>query len=158
MDENYSKALTQVNEVLKYTDPTLVSQIPENFKNFISENMSKTYSFTIKKGDTVETILPNLTEEAKSVLAIIYRSYICSPEEKEYLLALERDELIEQEQEQNDTSNVNPPSSNLKLNEIFPQKEEVIPPTKPEINLIETEEKWYIRLLEKLLNKLKGLN
>lgn len=163
MEENYAEALTEVNEVLRYTDFALTSKIPDSFKQYILDNMSKTYKFTISKDDMADDVISNLKAEAKSILGLIYRNYLCSPEEKAYLLELEKEAILAEEAETSSNETVNFKTSDITLNELFPDKTESISKVQEtskieEINLIETKEKWYIVLLEKLLNKLKGLN
>ena len=38
MDWNYEIALTEVDEILKFTDTELVNKIPMSFKKFIKKN------------------------------------------------------------------------------------------------------------------------
>ena len=154
MYTNFSKSLTQVNEVLKYTDVNLTQKIPNSFKNYIVTNMSKNYKFIISDEDTASTIMENLTDEAKAILGIIYRNYICSSNEKEYLLHLEKKYInfkeikkIQKKVKTNDIFQNNETTSLANSNIKFQQTEK---------NLIQFKEKWYIVLLEKLLKKLKG--
>lgn len=87
MKKNYKDALVEVNEVLKYTDTNLVNKIPLTFKNFIKDNMSNDYSFSINNSE--ETIFK---KETQTILSLIYRNYFCSKEEKAYLLECEKQE------------------------------------------------------------------
>ena len=167
MEDNYTKALVQVNEVLKYTDPVLTKQIPDSFKQYILENMSSTYTFTISKGDTAEKIMPNLMDDAKTILGLIYRNYICSQEEKEYLLEVEKEEMLKRDSHIPSASAPTTPTNiSITTNELFPNKNINInkntnidnPNNSTQTAIIEKKEKWYIVLLEKLLNKLKNMN
>ena len=81
MKVDYSEIFTEVNEVLKFTDPELTKKIPASFKSFIKKNMSKNYNFIIHNNDYNIT----LKQETKTILALIYRKYFCSSEEKKIL-------------------------------------------------------------------------
>lgn len=154
MDNNFSKSLTQVNEVLKYTDVNLTNKIPDSFKKYITNNMATSYSYCISENDTADTIMNNLTNDAKAILGLIYRNFICSTDEKEYLLYLEKKYLhsIESHKSQQivETDNIFQNDKSLSLENTYSNAPQT------ELNLIQVKNKWYIVLLEKLLKKLKG--
>ena len=43
MDEEFRKALTEVVEVLKNSEDSIIKKIPQEFNNFLNENMDKNY-------------------------------------------------------------------------------------------------------------------
>jgi len=97
----FAEALVEVNEVLKHTDPALTNHIPNSFKQFILHNMSKTYTFTIPEKSSFDSIKNNLKTETRSLLGLIYRNYMCSKEEKEYLLDFEKSGLSKNSRKNN---------------------------------------------------------
>lgn len=75
-----SIAITEVLHILKYLPDSLTSNIPTKFLNFLNENSIPDYKpdFDLSKGlDNVK-----LKHKTKILLAIIYRNYICSEQEK----------------------------------------------------------------------------
>ena len=45
MDQNYEMALSEVDEILNYTDEELVKKIPIQLRILISNNKNKEYGF-----------------------------------------------------------------------------------------------------------------
>lgn len=84
------KVFSETIEVLKHTDKEIVEKIPDTFKRFLLENMDKenVVQIDFSKENWEETIL----EDTKALLALIYRDYIVSAEEKEQLLLEEKQE------------------------------------------------------------------
>ena len=159
MQTNYAEALVEVNEILKFTDPNLTKKIPEKFKKYIADNMSSTYKFNI----TDDFSNDHLKSETKSILALIYRNYFCSAEEKNFLIYKEKLEKNSSLQQEAQTEKI---ETNIKVknfDEIFSNPPSTITSTsnvsetETTLELVEYKEKWYITLLEKLLNKLKSI-
>ena len=167
MKNNYSEALVEVNEVLKYTDPNLTCKIPDSFKKYILDNMSKTYKFSISENDNPNNIA--LMIETKTILGLIYRNYFCTAEEKKRLLELENVNLLKQKTDISLNQNFDNQTINTSVDNSFSTKNnngnnaiidnyDTKTSNESHLDLIEKKQKWYITLLEKLLNKLKGLN
>ena len=53
MNEVYTKALTEVDEVLNYLDVKLLNKIPDTFKNFIKNSKNKMYKYQYNKEKTL---------------------------------------------------------------------------------------------------------
>ena len=81
MEEIYKKAFKEVYEILKYVPDEDKKKIPEDFIKIIEDNMNKEYEFKIDKSTDFEN--QKLLEETKAILAIIYRDYWATREEKE---------------------------------------------------------------------------
>lgn len=77
----YRNAFKEVDEILKYTDIDLVNKIPKKFINFLRANMNNDYEFNVQEG--LHLNKQNLSEEANNILALIYRDYWATEEEKE---------------------------------------------------------------------------
>lgn len=136
VSEEYKIAVTEVLEILNYLPQNMVSNIPTKLILFFKEhslpdNKSK---FDYSKGlDKIP-----LTNKTKSLLAMIYRDYICSEEERiEYDNVLYQNEQIYQER--------------LKEKyaiEIFRQKEEE---SKKDQLIVYKQQRWYERIFKKIL-------
>lgn len=77
----YRNAFKEVDEILKYTDIDLVNKIPKKFIYFLRENMNNNYEFNVQEG--LHLNKQKLSEEANNILALIYRDYWATEEEKE---------------------------------------------------------------------------
>ncbi len=97
MDTVYKEAFAEVLEVIKHCNQNIKSKIPEKFITFLNQNEDKNY---IVKIDFTNANWEDYTKyETQAILALIYRDYIVSPEEREKLLTEEKDELIMVEKE-----------------------------------------------------------
>ncbi len=76
----YREALVEVLEILKHAKKEDVDKIPKNLLLFFKRNASPTYKFTFDENKELKDL--NLKDETKGLLAMIYRSYWCTPEER----------------------------------------------------------------------------
>ena len=76
-------------------DEELVNKIPTKFITFLQENMSKEYDFKINENVALEK--QNISREAENILALLYRNYWATEEEKQEFARLD-----EQERKSND--------------------------------------------------------
>ncbi len=95
LDNRYKSAFKEVSEILKYMDEELVNKIPTKFITFSQENMSKEYDFKINENVALEK--QNISREAENILALLYRNYWATEEEKQEFARLD-----EQERKSND--------------------------------------------------------
>lgn len=133
MNEVYTKALTEVDEVLNYLDVKLLNKIPETFKNFIKNSKNKMYKYQYNKEKPLYE--QELSKEAKAIISLIYRDYICDSQEKNQLV----------QEEKNNTQN------EFKVKEIETIKNDIKTETKA-IAIIEKESFW-----KKVINKMKKI-
>ena len=90
MDEVYKGAFAEVLEVLRNTDKNILKKIPEQFITFLNQNKDNQYQVNI---DFTNTNWEDMVKpETQAILALIYRDYIVSPEEREKLLKEENEE------------------------------------------------------------------
>ena len=90
MDEDLKEAFYEVDEILKMMPYEILDKIPKKFRNMISQNKSLTSNKKIS-GLNDE----NLSKDAKVVLYMIYRDFLCSEEEEQELLRQENKDLEE---------------------------------------------------------------
>lgn len=105
MERAYEEAFTEVEEVLKLMPIDLVSRIPAQLRQTISENKATNYKIVIKEPLEEQ----KLKKETIVILGLIYRDFLASPEEREKLQINDSEELrkIEQQmKEQYDVENV----------------------------------------------------
>lgn len=95
MQRKYRIALAEVKSILDNSEEHIKQKIPKGFITFVENNMMKDHSFEI---DSHKNIMEqNISNDAKSIIALIYRDYICSSENKEELI---KQEMIKREQEE----------------------------------------------------------
>lgn len=143
LDNVYNKkAFSEIIEILNHTDKQLVEKIPDYFIKFLFENMDKEYKVEINFFD--ENWDNTILEETKSILALIYRDYIVSSEERNNLLIEEKREREKQERELREKYNPD---------NLFKNKYNEIPSEFTEnTQLIEIQQyPWYKRLYQKIL-------
>lgn len=105
MERAYEEAFTEVEAVLKLMPIDLVSRIPAQLRQTISENKATNYKIVIKEPLEEQ----KLKKETIVILGLIYRDFLASPEEREKLQIKDSEELrkIEQQmKEQYDVENV----------------------------------------------------
>jgi len=148
-NDKYAKALTEVYSVLQNSEKEIQDLIPEEFKKFVIDNMEKEYEVAINFDN--ENWDNCILEETQAILAMIYRDYIVSKEEKKKLVEeeLREEARIEQElREKYNTDNI------FKKNISIEKNTNTIEDT----SITTTKEKWYKKLfdnIKKIFGKFK---
>ena len=87
MEENLPKAFKELYIILNQFLDNDFNKIPDYFIKFITENMDINYNPEINFNKNIEE---SVLEETLLLLALIYRDYIISEEEREQLIKEER--------------------------------------------------------------------
>lgn len=139
-------AYREVVEVLKYISKEEIDKIPEEVVKYYKDNMDTTYEFYINTEKSFEEQV--LMEKTKIVLAMLYRDYWATEEQREKIRLKEKYDInkIETEnQEKYDVEN------------IFKQKQEKH--AEEELALVECKkETWYSRFINFMKSFFKGNN
>jgi len=140
--ENFNKkAVSEVIEILNHTDKEIVEKIPQKFIDFLFENEDKDYIPNIDFYD--ENWENFIQEDTQAILALLYRDYIVSEDEKMKLLKEEQEEKLKIENELREKYN---PDNIFKKN----NTEETIQINN--VQLVEIKEtSWFKRVLDKIL-------
>ena len=85
--KEYSIVLAEVNEVLKFCTSDVKNRIPYRLKKYIVQNMDKTYHTSIDISKSLEE--QSISNESKKIIALIYRDYLVSDNEKQKLIQQE---------------------------------------------------------------------
>ena len=142
VDIMYQNALAEVEEILQNTEEELVAKIPNKIRQFIKENRNQEYMTNIVNAEPLnrQSILP----ETQALLALIYRSYWATEEEKKEFAYTDSIELKKEEEAK----------QNLYSSNVFQcqKTEEKIEEPKKEITdiVLVQEEKWYQKVWRKL--------
>ena len=142
--KEFAEASAEINEILKYLPKEEVEKIPSKLREFFKEVSSKDYVTNINPNMPLDK--QQIKEKTKDIIALIYRNYWCSEEERKELdqKLIENDRKFEEElREKYNPDNI------FKNNVTTTKKEEPeIKEEKIEQSLVVQEtEKWYQRFL-----------
>lgn len=142
--ENYACAYKEVIEVLKYTRREDVNKIPKYRILLWKTNMKKDYPFKVDTSKPLEE--QNLSDEAKAIIANIFKKYWATDYQKERIEAKEKYDLEQLEKEKYERYNPN---------DIFKNREQ----SNSEANASEAVEmvEYKESVFKKLFNKIKNL-
>ena len=145
MEESFKDSLSEVYLVIQNSDINIIKKIPDNFLNFIKNNMNKD---SIKKNTQNINLKNIISEDAKTILSLIYRDYLVSDEERIALLNEEKIKRINYEQLLREKYN----SDNL-----FKNRPKVTEDSSIEkLSMIEYKEKNFIqKIFDKIINLFK---
>ncbi|MCI9039874.1 MAG: hypothetical protein HFJ29_08510 [Clostridia bacterium] len=135
IDIRYQNALAEVEEILQNTQEDLVAKIPNKIRQFIRENKNQEYMTSIVNGKLLneQDILP----ETQSLLALIYRSYWATEEEKKEFAKKDSIELEKARE-------------SLKIDNTFEKRKEEVKIEETTSLIPVQEEKWYQKVWKKL--------
>ena len=98
MDRSYEEAFAEIDEIFKIMPIDLLSKIPAQFRQMISENKARDYDVRIQEPLDER----NLKGETVAILGLIYRDFLSSPEERDELQKRDSEELDRIEKEKNE--------------------------------------------------------
>lgn len=91
VQENYFRACVEVMAILRYATREEMEKIPKQLLDFFGRNCDPYYEFSVGEGQQLRDL--TLLSETKGLLAMIYREYWCTAEER-----LEYDRLLGENQ------------------------------------------------------------
>lgn len=143
--KEFAEASAEINEILKYLPKEEVEKIPSKLREFFKEVSSKDYVTNINPNMPLDK--QQIKEKTKDIIALIYRNYWCSEEERKELdqKLIENDKNFEEElREKYNPDNI------FKNNVTTTKKEESeVKEAKIEQSLVPQETgKWYQRFLD----------
>lgn len=145
IDNLYKNAFKQVYEILQNTDTELVEKIPAKFIEFLQNNMNIDYQTNIDKNMDIDKQV--LLDETEDILALIYRSYWATDEEKQEFSSKDKLELKEIEE--------NKKSQYKDITEIFEKRKNINNVTLDNSLAVIPKENFIQKLLKKILKFLK---
>ena len=148
MKQEYRQAFTEVYEIFKLMPQELLDMIPKKFIKMIEEERDIQYITNIKEPLEEQ----KLKDETIIILGLIYRDFLCLPEERKKLQEKDAKELGEVKKAIEEEIKQKYNSDNL-----FNNKEKVetkiINEDKEKSLVVVKEEKWY----KKIFNVIKNL-
>lgn len=145
MQDQYLKAFSEVEQIIALMPEGLQKKIPEKFKNILSTWKDRNYAPNIQ--EPFEQC--NIMEETKIILAVIYRDFLCSEEEKKEIKLKDSQKLMEYEKELREKYNPDDIFKNKKNNQIKMEETQ-----SEETAMVEYKEKIFYK---KLFDKIKHL-
>lgn len=80
LNDNYKKAVSQVNAVLENMEQEYIDRIPQKLKNMLKDITEEVGKIEIDTSKKIEEL--DLMTEAKDILAVLYYNYWSTPIEK----------------------------------------------------------------------------
>lgn len=96
-DIQYANAYTEVLDILKYISKEDYEKIPKSKIKVFEENSNKNYSFTYDKNKTLDE--QNVSEITKAIIAILFRDYWATKEQRYVIIKKQREAREEQEKQ-----------------------------------------------------------
>ena len=93
----YANAYTEVLDILKYISKEDYEKIPKSKIKVFEENSNKNYHFTYDENKTLDE--QNVSEIAKMIIAILYRDYWATKEQRYIIIKKQREAREEQERQ-----------------------------------------------------------
>lgn len=115
MLELTSQSFSEVYDIINHLEKSLYNKIPQSFIDLVKQNLSNEYISKIDYNKSINE--QEISREARSVLSIIYRDFICPKEKREELRRKDQQELkrIEQEKERFNTEDLFKNKKNKKI-------------------------------------------
>lgn len=140
MNNTYSKAYTEVLEIINHFSEDEYKKIPKEKIDFFEKNKDKDYNFKINPN--VDLSEQNISQNANAILVTLFRDYFATDNQKEILKKLlqQNQEKIEMEKYQK----YNP--DNIFNNKVYTNKSK---DSKEELALVEMKTQiWYKKILD----------
>lgn len=149
MKQEYMEAFTEVNEIIKMMPEELVNKIPNKFREMVEEERDKGYVPNIQ--EPLEEC--KLKNETIIILGLIYRDFLCSPEERKRLQEKDAKELAEVQKaiEKENREKYNP--DDIFKNRRQSNTDQTQQNQENNSMIVVKEEKWY----QKIFNIIKGI-
>lgn len=141
MKEDIYKAFSEIDTILEYSNEEIKNKIPNNFKQLIKNNKDINYKLVLDEKKSLNE--QKLLIETREILALIYRDYLCSEDERKELIRVNNQKL-EEINKKYDIQNIFEQRKNK--TSIDNENEEMLPE-------IINEERWY----KKIFNFIKKL-
>ena len=97
LDEKYSIAYSEVLEILKHISQEDYEKIPKSKIELYKENANKDYVFNYNPTKTLNE--QNVSKIAKGIIAILFRDYWATPEQREKIIRKQNNDRIQIEME-----------------------------------------------------------
>ena len=136
VDIEHAKAYSEILEILKYLTPEDYEKIPKEKIEVFETYANKNYSFNYDPDKTLQE--QNVSETTRTIIAILFRDYWATEEQRDKIIKFQQQERIRTENEKKEKYKI---EDLFKNNKNASQTEEV--------SLVEIkEEKWYDKVFK----------
>lgn len=87
-ESNWNKAYAELDQVLRHSTEDVIKAIPKSLFDFLQNNMDKTWRCKLDFSKELKDM--DLLRETLALLALVYRDFICSEEEREKIVEKNR--------------------------------------------------------------------
>ena len=94
---DYSKVFKELSEIFKFIPEEQMKKIPDELVKKIEEKKDNGYNYEVIHIEDFQN--QNMLKETRAVLAVLYKDYWASEEERKKIKEQERDELIKRGEE-----------------------------------------------------------
>lgn len=133
-NDKYSKAYTEVLEIIKYFPEEEYNRIPKEKIEFFQENMDMEYEFTINP--EIDLSEQNISKEANAIIVTLFQDYFATEEQKNKIQEIL--ELNERKLEIEKRKNYNP-------NDLFSNNKGLKKEDLKETALVEYKENFFVK-------------
>lgn len=131
----YANAYSEVLEILKNISKEDYEKVPSEKIDLFEKNANKNYNFQYNTNLTLDE--QNVSKRAKAIIAILFRDYWATPEQREKILAkqnYDRIQIEKDKQKQYDVDN------------IFKNKEKKVETVEDSVSMIEYKESIFAKI------------
>lgn len=143
VDTKYKIAYSEILEILKYVSKEDLNKIPKNMLDMFKSNASIKNDFSYNPDKTLQE--QNVSETARTIIAILFRDYWATSEQKVKIVYVQNNERERIKHEKYNSDNL------FNKSQISENYEENMPTEN--VAIIEYKES----LFKKIINKIKGL-
>lgn len=149
MINTYSKAYTEVLEIIKYFPKEEYNKIPKDKIEYYKNNMDIDYDFHIDP--SIELEKQNISKEANAILVTIFRDYFATDKQKETLKKLLYQNQQKLEQKKSKKYGSIELSDKSSINKYTKEKQKNVNETR----LVEVKENYFVKFINFIKNIFK---
>lgn len=131
----YANAYSEVLEILKNISKEDYEKVPSEKIDLFEKNANKNYNFQYDTNLTLDE--QNVSKRAKAIIAILFRDYWATPEQREKILAKQNYDRIQIEKNKQKQYNVD---------NIFKNKERKVETVENSVSMIEYKESIFSKI------------
>ena len=131
----YANAYSEVLEILKNISKEDYEKVPSEKIDLFEKNANKNYNFQYDTNLTLDE--QNVSKRAKAIIAILFRDYWATPEQREKILAKQNYDRIQIEKNKQKQYNVD---------NIFKNKERKVETVENSVSMVEYKEPIFARI------------
>lgn len=131
----YANAYSEVLEILKNISKEDYEKVPSEKIDLFEKNANKNYNFQYDANLTLDE--QDVSKRAKAIIAILFRDYWATPEQREKILAKQNYDRIQIEKDK---------QKQYDVNNIFKNKERKIEIVENSVSMVEYKESIFTRI------------